>query len=132
MSSAAAFGFFTSFRGWLTSLWASTGQPKEPADDSRINSYALKNPARKSQGVLHSLIGDMHAKVVNAQPKPLLALQQGKQLSMIIQTGVLIKTIPFCTFEKKRPMQNLSLPAVSPVLLQHRNLLNLKYLRFVT
>ena len=76
---AAAFGFFASFCSCLSSLWASTGQPEEPADGSRTNSYALTNPA--SQGFLHSHIGDMHAKVVHAQPQPLLAEQQGKQLA---------------------------------------------------
>lgn len=73
---AAAFGFYAGFLNQLNSLWASAGQPEEPASGSRINSYALKNPARASEA-LHSFIGDMHAKVVGARSQPLLPHQQG-------------------------------------------------------
>lgn len=74
---AAAFGFYAGFLNQLNSLWASAGQPEERNSGSRINSYALRNPARASEASLHSFIGDMHAKVLGVQSQPLLAHQQG-------------------------------------------------------
>ena len=62
---AVAFGSYLSNACGCNGIWASTYQPRETQDGSRINSYFLANSACNSADYLHSHIGDMHAKVVS-------------------------------------------------------------------